>query len=165
LDRGEYDAVLLAAVGLRRIGLEDRITMVLDDQEYGYAVGQGALAILAREGDETTLKLLAPLNHLQTALECEAERALLRALQGGCKVPITVRSTWNKWSDSKCELSMWSAVLSVDGRQSVEYETNAHFNRATTTESQLMEAATALGERVGHQLRDNGAEKILADIR
>ena len=50
LDRGEFDAIILAAVGLRRIGLDNRITMVLDDQEYGYAVGQGALAVLAREG-------------------------------------------------------------------------------------------------------------------
>ena len=50
LDRGEFDAIILAAVGLRRIGLEGRITMVLDDEEYGYAVGQGALAVLAREG-------------------------------------------------------------------------------------------------------------------
>ena len=56
LDRGDYDAIVLAAVGLRRIGLEDRITMVLDDQEYGYAVGQGALAVLAREGS-------APVQH------------------------------------------------------------------------------------------------------
>ena len=70
-----------------------------------------------------------------------------------------------KWSDSECELCLWSAVLSVDGRQSVEFESSAQFNRATSTQSQLMEAAAALGERVGEQLRVNGAEKILADIR
>ena len=156
------------------------------------------------------------------------QRALLRALQGGCKVPITVRSTWSastasstalhcmtnrcswpvplllrtctdplsppstlrtalshsllpllrvlfifgcvaphrrKWSDSECELCLWSAVLSVDGRQSVEFESSEQFNRSTATESQLMQAVIALGERVGHQLRATGAEKILADIR
>ena len=59
LDRGEFDAIILAAVGLRRIGLEHRITLTLDDQEYGYAVGQGALAVLAREG--------SALNHQSTA--------------------------------------------------------------------------------------------------
>ena len=56
-------------------------------------------------------------------------------------------------------------MLSVDGRQSVEFESTAQFNRAASTEAQLLQAAEALGERVGHQLRENGAEKILADIR
>ena len=70
-----------------------------------------------------------------------------------------------KWSDSACELCLWSAVLSVDGRQSVEFESSATFDRVTATEAQLMQAAAALGERVGQQLRANGAETILADIR
>ena len=56
-------------------------------------------------------------------------------------------------------------MLSVDGRQSVEFESSAHFTRATATEQLLIQEAAALGERVGEQLRLNGAEKILADIR
>ena len=69
------------------------------------------------------------------------------------------------WSEDECELCLWSAVLSVDGRRSVEFESSAHFKRSAANGSQLMQAAAALGERVGHQLRENGAEEILADIR
>jgi hydroxymethylbilane synthase len=61
--------------------------------QFGYAVGQGALAILCREHDIETLKLVSCLTHIRTYLACAAERGLLRKLQGGCKVPITVRTT------------------------------------------------------------------------
>ena len=69
------------------------------------------------------------------------------------------------WSEDECELCLWSAVLSVDGRRSVEFESSTQFKRSALTDPQLMQAAAALGERVGHQLRENGAEEILADIR
>lgn len=83
---------------------------------------------------------------------------------------ITVPCCWllfdrRKWSESECELCLWSAVLSVDGKQCVESESSVQLDRATSTQAQLMQAAVAMGERVGNQLRANGAEAILADIR
>src|SRR5207248_1899707 len=87
LDAGEYDAVILAAAGLRRLGLAHRISAPLAIEEMLPAVGQGALGIETRS-DEETQKLLTQLNHAQTRAACTAERSLLRALGGGCQLPI-----------------------------------------------------------------------------
>jgi hydroxymethylbilane synthase len=88
LDEGRYDAIILALAGLRRLELEDRVTQVLEPEHVLPAVGQGALGIEIRAGDETTADLLAPLGHEPTRRATAAERALLHALEGGCHVPI-----------------------------------------------------------------------------
>ena len=94
LDRGEFNAVILAKAGLERLGFGDRISHVLPISEYGYAVGQGALAVVCRANDERTQHLVAQaLEHPPTRWACEAERGVLRTLNGGCKVPITIRTT------------------------------------------------------------------------
>ena len=87
LDAGEFDAILLAAAGLRRLGLAARITSALDAPEWLPAPGQGAIAVQARAGDATGA-LLDALHHRETADAVTAERALLNALEGGCQVPI-----------------------------------------------------------------------------
>ncbi len=92
LDSGEYDALILADVGLRRLGFGDRITQTLNSERFGYAVGQGALAVVCREGDASHQALCAPLTHEPTQYACAAERGLLAELEGGCKVPIAVRA-------------------------------------------------------------------------
>ena len=88
LDAGEYDAIILATSGLQRIELDERIRGQLDIDACLPAVGQGALAIECREGDDEVLKLLAPLNDDKARIRLIAERALNRHLQGGCQVPI-----------------------------------------------------------------------------
>lgn len=88
LDAGEFDAIILATSGLQRIELDERIRSELDIDICLPAVGQGALAIECREGDEEVLTLLAPLNDDKARLRLIAERALNRHLQGGCQVPI-----------------------------------------------------------------------------
>ncbi|MGO2277916.1 hydroxymethylbilane synthase [Psychrobacter sp. AOP7-D1-21] len=88
LDAGEYDAIILATSGLQRIELDERIRGELDITACLPAVGQGALAIECREGDEEILKLLAPLNDDKARIRLIAERALNRHLEGGCQVPI-----------------------------------------------------------------------------
>ena len=88
LDAGEYDAIILATSGLQRIELDERIRSELDIDICLPAVGQGALAIECREGDDEVLKLLAPLNDDKARIRLIAERALNRHLQGGCQVPI-----------------------------------------------------------------------------
>ncbi|MGP5685653.1 hydroxymethylbilane synthase [Psychrobacter glacincola] len=88
LDAGEYDAIILATSGLQRIELDERIRGELDINACLPAVGQGALAIECREGDDEVLKLLAPLNDDKARIRLIAERALNRQLEGGCQVPI-----------------------------------------------------------------------------
>ncbi|HNA28487.1 MAG TPA: hydroxymethylbilane synthase [Thiobacillaceae bacterium] len=88
LDEGQYDAILLAAAGLKRLGFEKRITALLEPEESLPAVGQGALGIEIRSGNPELAALLAPLNDPETAACVLAERAMSRRLQGGCQAPI-----------------------------------------------------------------------------
>jgi hydroxymethylbilane synthase len=88
LDEGQYDALVLAAAGLRRLGLADRISKVIDHSEMVPAVGQGAIGLETRRDDEKANKVCATADDLNTRLACSAERAFLRALGGGCQLPI-----------------------------------------------------------------------------
>ncbi len=88
LDAGGYDAVVLAGAGLRRLGLEARVSAWLDAPAWLPAPGQGAIAVQARAGDAAAAPLLAALHHAPTGLSVAAERAFLRALDGGCSVPV-----------------------------------------------------------------------------
>jgi hydroxymethylbilane synthase len=88
LDRGEFDAILLAAAGLKRLGFESRIRAILPPELLLPAVGQGAIAIECRRDDVEVNQLIAPLHHAPTAVRVAAERALNAGLEGGCQVPI-----------------------------------------------------------------------------
>jgi hydroxymethylbilane synthase len=88
LDEGQYDAIVLAAAGLARLGLLERVAQFFDPQAFLPAPGQGALAVQARADDEHTQALLAPLEHLPTRMAVTAERSFLQALGGGCQVPV-----------------------------------------------------------------------------
>jgi hydroxymethylbilane synthase len=93
LDEGVADATLLALAGLKRLGLADKATAVLDVDRFLPAVGQGAIGIEARAGDERTRKLLAAVNHADTAVALAAERAFLAVLDGSCRTPIAGHAT------------------------------------------------------------------------
>lgn len=112
LEAGEVDATLLALAGLRRLGLTDRITAVLEHEEMLPAVAQGAIGIEIRSADDATRALLAPLNCAATAARVTAERALLAMLDGSCRTPIAALSTLD--GD---RLHLKAKVLSNDGRQ------------------------------------------------
>jgi hydroxymethylbilane synthase len=88
LDEGQYDALVLAAAGLRRLGLADRISRVIDHTEMVPAVGQGAIGLETRHDDEKANEVCAMADDLNTRLACSSERAFLRALGGGCQLPI-----------------------------------------------------------------------------
>ncbi|MCS3467859.1 hydroxymethylbilane synthase [Pseudomonas sp. JUb42] len=88
LDAGEYDAIILAAAGLIRLGFEDRITSAISIDDSLPAGGQGAVGIECRSGDADIRELLKPLHHQETALRVRAERAMNKHLNGGCQVPI-----------------------------------------------------------------------------
>jgi len=88
LDNGDYDAIILASAGLKRLGFEERITDIISTQQSLPAIGQGAIGIECRSDDEHVNALLAPLNHPDTALRLKAERAQNTRLNGGCQIPI-----------------------------------------------------------------------------
>ena len=88
LDNGDYDAIILASAGLKRLGFEDRISESIPTEQSLPAIGQGAIGIECRSDDKEINDLLAPLNHPETALRVSAERAQNIRLNGGCQVPI-----------------------------------------------------------------------------
>ena len=147
LDNGEYDAIILASAGLKRLGLEQRIAQSLT--QLLPAVGQGAVGIEARSNDTELLALLAPLHHLPTALCVQAERAMNRRLQGGCQVPIAGFATLDNQ-----HLILNALVGSLDGQSVLRYQ-------AQTTDLSTIEQ---LGENVADGLLAQGADKILAAV-
>jgi hydroxymethylbilane synthase len=92
LDEGQYDAVILAAAGLLRLGLENRISARISTKEMLPAVGQGAIAIETRSDDEFAVEITSRLDHRETRLACLAERAFLRGMGGGCQLPIAAHA-------------------------------------------------------------------------
>ncbi len=113
LDRGEYQAIILAAAGLKRLGMGARIKALLPYDPHTPAAGQGALGIETLSARTDVKAWLAPLNDLPTALAVTAERAVSRKLGGSCEVPLAAHAQWQ----SPQELSMRSYVASTDGRQ------------------------------------------------
>jgi len=149
LDRGEYDAIVLAAAGLKRLGLEGRIRALLDPARSLPAAGQGALGIecLAARGD--IVGLVAPLAHADTAACVRAERAVSRALGGSCSVPLGAYA-----EITAGRLRLEAVVAAPDGRRV-----------ARAREEGDREDADALGERVAQTLRSRGASEILAALQ
>jgi len=149
LDSGEYDAIILAAAGLRRLGLEQRITYSLEVADSIPAVGQGALGIecLAARGD--LLRLLLPLNHGSTAVCVSAERALSRALAGSCNVPLGAHATLEDgW------LRLRAFVGAPDGSRQVSGEITGS-----------PDEAEHLGGELAERLKADGAAAILARLQ
>lgn len=113
LDRGEYQAIILAAAGLKRLGLSSRIRALLPFDPHTPAAGQGALGIETLSARPEIKAWLAPLNDLPTALAVTAERAVSRKLGGSCEVPLAAHAQWQ----SPKELSLSSYVASADGQK------------------------------------------------
>ena len=148
LDAGEYDALILAFAGLHRLGMSDRIHQIIPPEISLHAVGQGALGIECRAGDNNILNLLNSLEHTATAQRCYAERAFLRELEGGCQVPIGV----NTQIEGE-QLTLTGLVASLDGKKLVK---------------DIVTGATADAEQIGielaQKLRKQGAQEILDQI-
>ncbi|AWV85212.1 hydroxymethylbilane synthase [Acinetobacter radioresistens] len=110
LDAGEYDAIILASAGLKRLGLSERIKHTLSPELSLPAVGQGALGLECRTDDQAILDLISPLQHEQTSICVRAERAFNSHLEGGCQVPIAAYATLENG-----QLQLEGRVGSVDG--------------------------------------------------
>jgi hydroxymethylbilane synthase len=148
LDAGEYDAIILAAAGLIRLGFESRIRARISVEDSLPAGGQGAVGIECRTADSDLHALLAPLNHAQTAVRVNAERAMNKHLNGGCQVPIAC------YAELEGE-QLWlrGLVGQPDGGLLLRAE-----GRAPAGE------AEALGVRVAEALLAQGAQDILAAV-
>ena len=149
LDAGEFDAIILAAAGMIRLKMPERIKSFMAPELSLPACGQGAVGIELRSDDVETAKLLEVLNHSETAIRVTAERAMNTRLNGGCQVPIAGYSEIE--GDS---IHLRGLVGSVDGVQMLTAEGSAHINEAE-----------ALGIKIAEDLLAQGAEEILATIR
>ncbi|MBI4354479.1 MAG: hydroxymethylbilane synthase [Candidatus Omnitrophica bacterium] len=145
---GRYDAIVLAACGLIRLGLEERITEYLPFDMMLPEPGQGCLAIEARGDDGEMLELLRDLDHAESRACVEAERAFLAALGGGCRIPIAAYA-----SSDKGTMTLEGAVVSVDGSHSLRDHLDGP-----------MAEPMALGERLGQRLLSLGVRKLLEPI-
>lgn len=148
LDAGEYDAIVLAAAGLKRLKLEERIASFIEPEQSLPAVGQGAVGIECRLDDERLIELLAPLNHTDTADRVKCERAMNITLEGGCQVPIGSYSLLegdNLW--------LRALVGEPDGTEMVRGEIRGP--RAQAEE---------MGVKLANQLLDAGAREILTRL-
>lgn len=148
LDEGRYAAIILAAAGLKRLGLEARITACLEPEECLPAVGQGALGIECRADRPELRRWLAPLHHAQTAACVTAERAFSRALSGSCHTPLAGHAVW---TDGKLRLR--GLLARRDGRQVLRGEREGEAAQAQ-----------ALGLALAEELRAQGAAAILAEL-
>lgn len=148
LDAGEYDAVILASAGLRRLGLAHRISVPIDIKEMLPAVGQGALAVETREGDEAVEHLLASLDDRAARAACTAERALLRSLGGGCQLPIAAHGVAQNG-----RLRLDGLVAELSGRTIIR----------DSLEGPASDAER-LGGELALRLRERGAESLLSGI-
>jgi len=148
LDDGEYDAIILAAAGLIRLGFGDRIRSTIEPEDSLPAIGQGAVGIECRADDERVNGLLAPLHHADTASRVLAERALNTRLEGGCQVPIGGHAVLKD-----DEIWMRGLVGTVDGSEIIRAEIRGP-----------RDEAEALGTALADELLQHGAKEILKEL-
>ena len=148
LQENHFDAIVLAASGLKRLGWDEHITECLPVDVSLPAIGQGALGIEGREDDGFVRNLVSRLEHQQTRVTVTAERALLKRLEGGCQVPIAGHAVLQGEN-----LTLDGLVISLDGKRYVRYSLSG-----------LMAEAESIGKNVAEGLLDRGAQPILQEI-
>lgn len=148
LDRREYDAIVLAAAGLKRLGLSDRIRRLIPVEQLLPAIGQGAIGIECRAEDSRIKALIAPLNDPLTALCVKAERAFSRGLNGGCRLPIAGRAVIEK-----DQLRLAGLVAQTDGGAVLKAERRGPPRDAEQT-----------GAALAKTLLARGADRILGEL-
>jgi hydroxymethylbilane synthase len=144
VDKGEFDAVVLAEAGLTRLRMTDRISELLPVQDFMPAPGQGALAVVARSDNSKVIDLLKSIEHPPTRAEIEAERELVRILEGGCKVPVGALA--RAYGD---QMRVAACIFSIDGEEKLLAERSGR-----------LEQALSLAQEMGEELVEKGAKKI-----
>lgn len=144
----DWDAIILARAGIERLGLQNYISSIIPKSLILPAVGQGALAVECRKNDTEILKLLTKINHQKTEIETRAERSFLRALEGGCQVPIACYA-----KIEKDILNIEAKILSLDGSLCF------HHKIAGSPKN-----PEKLGEKLALNLLNAGAKEIISEI-
>jgi hydroxymethylbilane synthase len=148
LDAGDYDAIVLASAGLKRLGMAERITRALEPEDMLPAIAQGVIGIECRSDDATVRALIEPLNHAQTGLRTQAERAMNATLAGGCQAPVAGFSVI-----TGDRIALRGLVGWPNGSSIIRGEISG----------QAAEAAV-LGEQLAQDLLERGARPILDEL-
>jgi len=148
LDAGEFDCIILAAAGLKRLGFESRIHQIIPNEISLHAVGQGALGIECKSDAKKVLEIINVLEDKPTSQRCIAERAFLRELEGGCQVPIGVNSKIQNE-----QLCLTGMVASLDGERLIKDQFIGNINDPE-----------AVGKELAKKLKLQGADEILSEI-
>ncbi len=148
LDTGEFDCIILAAAGLKRLGFESRIHQIIPSEISLHAVGQGALGIECKSDDKKVLEIINILEDKPTSQRCLAERAFLRELEGGCQVPIGVNSKIQNE-----QLCLTGMVASLDGERLIKDQYIGKINDPDE-----------VGKELAKKLKQQGAGEILNEI-
>jgi hydroxymethylbilane synthase len=149
LDRGEYAAIILAAAGLKRLGLAQRIRSYIEAEDSLPAPGQGAMAIEIPSGRPELNALLAPLNHVDTERAVRAERQLSRTFGGSCQIPLAAFATVNGHA-----MRLRAMVATPDGKRMARADING-----------AADAPEAMGEQIARELEAQDASAILAECK
>ncbi len=159
LDEGQFDAIILAAAGIKRLGWEERITEILSPDISLPAIGQGAVGIECRIDDEFINNLIAPLNHKETFICVKAERAFLKRLEGGCQVPIAAyarivsQESGVKSQEINSRLIIDGLVGSISGDRIIRGKIEGNIDNAED-----------LGIKLAEDLLSRGAKEILDEV-
>ncbi len=149
MEDGYCDAMIMAAAGLKRLGLESYITEILEPSQFVPAVAQGAIAVEVRSGDKRVLGILNAIHHKPTADMAIAERSFMKTLEGGCQVPVGAYSEWIGE-----ELKLTGFVASLDGKNYLKETLKGNQDKAEN-----------IGVQLAEKLIDQGANTILNEIR
>ena len=163
LDEGEFDGIILAAAGLIRLDMADRIRDLIGTRILLPAVGQGAVGIECRTNDSVISALIAPLADERTVLRVLAERAMNKRLEGGCQVPIAGFAEFPVVGETVDYdgLGLRALVGQIDGKKIIEKSESIRFDVGN---SDKRSQAESLGNRVANQLLEAGAGEILKII-
>ncbi len=149
LDEGQYDAIILASAGLKRLGFEDRIADFIETDTSLPAIGQGAIGIECRDNDPVTREILAPLHHEPTSLSVIAERGISTALSANCHLPIAAHAT-----QSADSLTLNALVGLPDGSKMVRASASGSHDQIAHIIQQVVD-----------QLMEQGASKLIDSLR
>jgi hydroxymethylbilane synthase len=144
VESGEFDAVVLAEAGLVRLGIADQISERLTIEDFIPAPGQGALAVVAKRDNLKIIEMLMSIEHPATRAEIEAERELVRILEGGCKVPVGALA---RAHGERIQIA--ASIFSIDGKEKLLAKRSGHFKEGTT-----------LAREMGEELLKKGAKEI-----
>ncbi len=154
MKNGEYDAIILANAGVKRLGLQATYLDLLQPEFFLPAVGQGALALETREDDKEINDLLAFLDHPNTRVCVEAERSFMRTLEGGCQVPIAAYATVDNETNnatSSIPFTLKARIATVDGKVILEAKKSSINSEEC-------------GKQLAQEMIDNGGKKILEEL-